>query len=47
MHALDILITPAAQAVADWLIVGFIALACIVLLLAIIALIKEIEAFYF
>ena len=47
MHALDILLTPAAQAVADWLIVGFIALACIALIALIIALIKEIEAFYF
>ena len=37
------MLTPAAQAVADWLIVGFIALCCIALIVAIIALIKEAE----
>lgn len=47
MHALDIILTPAAQAVADWLMVAILALACIAIIVAIIALIKEIEAFYF
>lgn len=47
MHALDITLTPAAEAVASWLIVGFIVLCCIALIAAIVALIKEIETFYF
>lgn len=44
MHALGIILTPAAQAVADWIMVGILALCCIALIVALIALIKV--AFY-
>lgn len=47
MRVLDITLTPAAQAVASWLVVVVLALACIAIIVAIVALIKEIEAFYF
>lgn len=47
MHILGITLTPAAQAIAGWLIVGILALVCIALIGLIVALIKEIEAFYF